>query len=193
MLTLQESEIIHGLHGSLKERSLSEQKLFSMYKEEFSRQGMYKYHLPEDEAAEAYSETIRAVLHNIHLGRFQETTDHSLRAYIATVYRNKSIDIIRKKINRHEQLNDTLANQLPASLRDVIIERISEKDLRRKINACYANLGETCRNLMMLLEEGLKDKEIAAKLELNSPDVAKQTKFNCRKKLKDCLKLTGHE
>jgi RNA polymerase sigma-70 factor (ECF subfamily) len=47
------------------------------------------------------------------------------------------------------------------------------------------NIGDKCREILLLFEDGFTDREIAEELSYNSPAVAKTTRIRCIEKLKE--------
>lgn len=53
------------------------------------------------------------------------------------------------------------------------------------------SIGEKCKEILLLFEDGYSDKDIAEKLAYHTAAVAKTTRLRCRDKLKNLL--TNHE
>ena len=51
-------------------------------------------------------------------------------------------------------------------------------------------LGEKCRELLLLFEDGFSDKDIAEKMDYNSPAVVKTTRLRCLDRLRELMKET---
>lgn len=192
MLNKEDIAVIEGLRAGGNLRYRNESILFERFKD-FIRVGTYKYYLSTEDSTDAYLETIRGVIINIDTGKYVERTDKSLEAYAAVIFRNKCMDIIRKNVKESEPIDVSIIDNLPGRIRDLINEIIDTKELRIKINQCYKKLGEPCKKLLLHVEDGFSDKEIAEVMSYNSVDVAKQTRYTCRKKLAECLNLTKNE
>jgi RNA polymerase sigma-70 factor (ECF subfamily) len=82
---------------------------------------------------------------------------------------------------------DSLVYELPDETRSVI-QAIIAHDERQQIINRLQEIGDKCKELLLLFEEGYNDKEIAGHMNYQSADVVKTTRLRCLEKLK--LKLT---
>ena len=67
-----------------------------------------------------------------------------------------------------------------------MIHRNRVETLRERLN----QLGEKCRELLLFFEDGFTDKDIAEKMNYNSPAVVKTTRLRCIERLRDLMKQT---
>src|ERR1700761_7429700 len=86
-------EIIGLLRQKGLDRKKGEESLFSEYAY-FIRDGMRKHRLSEDEAFDAYSDSVLAVIENISNGTFLGNS--SLKSYLYKIFHNKCVDLFRK-------------------------------------------------------------------------------------------------
>lgn len=89
-----DQDIIDSLLLSGIDKRRGEDQLFNNYAY-FIREGMHKYSLTEDEAFDAYSDTILSAIHKITDGSFEGRS--SLKTYLFQIYQNKCVDLLRKK------------------------------------------------------------------------------------------------
>lgn len=91
----------------------AENAFFSRY-DYFIKEGIRKYRLSEDEAFDAYSDTILVVVENVRKGSFEGRS--SLKTYTFQVFQNKCVDLIRKKTTNKNSVHQT------NSISDFILE-----------------------------------------------------------------------
>ncbi len=73
---------------------------------------------------------------------------------------------------------DPLVMSLPDKARTVIQLKLKE-------------LGDKCKELLLLFEDGYSDKEIAVQMNYQSPEVVKTTRLRCLGKLREKMLGTG--
>ncbi len=190
MLT-PDTKIIAGLKGSYAERCKYE-KLFYQQYVYFIEKGCRKYKLIYEDSLSAYHDAFTAALDNIMQDRFDGHS--SLKTYLYQIFSNKSIDLVRKNTTNKQQVHKTmeapeLLDQLPDSAKTVI-ERLMNEELKIKMHMQLKTLGEKCREILLLFEDRLTDKEIAVHLSYNNAAVAKTTRLRCLEKLRE--KMRGH-
>jgi RNA polymerase sigma factor (sigma-70 family) len=158
--------------------------------------GMKKYHLSDDECSSAYSDTIISVIESIISGRFEGRS--SLKTYTYQIFMNKCVDVIRKKSTNKSMVFDTeeideYMYALPDRARTAVqqmVEKSNRAILAQKIDA----LGNKCKRLLLMFEDGFSDKEIAAEMQYNSVDVVKTSRLRCLDKLREKIgSLQWHE
>ena len=184
-----DQEIIDHLRLSGTDKRRSEEQLFNRFAY-FIREGMTKHALSEDESFNAYSDTILAVLDNIHKDHFQVRA--SLKTYLYQIFHNKCVDLLRKRttnkntVNRAEMISDRLM-QLSDTARSVVQTLIDKADwnrLREKLN----ELEEKCRQILMFWGDNYSDKEIASFLQYKTADVVKTSRLRCLERLRKLYK-----
>ncbi len=73
--------------------------------------------------------------------------------------------------------------QLPDAARTVVEKLINDQmfiDLKNQLNT----IGDKCKEILLLFEDGLTDREIAVELSYNSAAVAKTSRLRCLEKLR---------
>jgi RNA polymerase sigma-70 factor (ECF subfamily) len=170
--------------GNAKQRA--EGELFQQYSY-FIHEGMKKYSLQEEEAFDAYSDTLLVAIESITNGSFEKRS--SIKTFIYRVFNNKCVDAIRKKttnkssVNRTIDLPDTLM-QLSDTAKSIVqqlVDKVDLEDMRRRV----AGIGETCKTLLTMFAEGYSDKEIAAAMNYKTPEVVKTSRLRCMQKLRE--------
>ncbi|MEI6948979.1 sigma-70 family RNA polymerase sigma factor [Paraflavisolibacter sp. H34] len=182
----EENSIIDGLQAGGSRRLLSEKGLYERYFY-LIRQGTLKYSISEEEAASAYSDAVISVIDNILTGRFESRS--SLKSYIYQIFLNKCVDAVRRKTTQKNVVHKTTGISeflfaLPDKARNVI-QQLTEKHQRSTLLEKLAELGEKCRQLLLLFEDGYSDREIAEVMAYNSADVVKTSRLRCLEKLKE--------
>lgn len=185
--TLDENNIISGLQEGGTQRRLFERKLYEHFFY-LIKQGVWKYGLSEDICASAYSDTIISLIENIVSRRFEGKS--SLKSYTYQIFMNKCVDEMRKKTTNKGRISyeakeiDSFITNLPDGARDIVQQMIDRSDqslLMQKLK----ELGEKCRELLLLFEDGYSDNEIAHQMQYNSAQVVKTTRLRCLEKLRE--------
>lgn len=181
-----EQDLINGLRAGGPQRRLHENRLYEQFFY-FIRQGMGKYNLPEEAAASVYSDTIIGVIQNVISGKFEGRA--SLKSYAYQIFANKCVDVIRKETTikqgvHHTAPLDSLAAELPDRSRTVVQELIRKNEWSLMLEK-LKEVGEKCRQVLLLFEDGYSDKEIAALMQYNSAEVVKTSRLRCLEKLRE--------
>jgi len=79
-----------------------------------------------------------------------------------------------------------MMNQLPDAAK-TIVERLMSNELKAKVKEQLNNIGEKCREILLMFEDGLSDREIAEELAYNNAAVVKTTRLRCLEKLRERL------
>jgi RNA polymerase sigma-70 factor (ECF subfamily) len=184
-----DQQILLDLRQENADRKRGEEALFRRYAY-FIREGMHKHNLSEDEAFDAYSDTIMAAVQKISNGSFQGRS--SLKTYLFQIFQNKCVDLLRKmttnkySVNRTESISDMLFH-ISDSARSIIQMLIDKADwalLKERLN----QLTEECRQMLLLWADNHTDKEIAGRLQYKTSDVVKTSRLRCLEKLRKLYK-----
>ncbi len=172
------------------ERRRTEDQFFNRFAY-FIKEGIHKYALSEDDAFNAYSDSILAAMEKIVEGSFEGRS--SLKTWLYQIFNNKCVDLIRKKstnknsIHRTESISDRLLF-ISDSARSVVQDMINQADLgllREKLR----QLGETCRQLLWLSADGVSDKrKLQLALDYKNANVVKTSRLRCLEKLRQLYK-----
>jgi RNA polymerase sigma factor (sigma-70 family) len=186
----QDSDILFGLKASYKQRIAYEKILYNQYAY-FIDEGCRKQSINYDESFSAYSDAVLSAIHNIINNHFDGRS--SIKTYLYQIFFNKCIDLVRKNTTNKHQVHKTMPvpemmNQLPDSAK-TSIERMMNNELKAKIRMQLGTIGKKCKELLLMFEDGLTDKEIAQELSYNNAAVVKTTRLRCLEKLRE--KVTG--
>lgn len=189
-----ENAIIRGIQSGERERPAYEKQLYAHFLY-FVRQGMLKYKLPEDDCASAYSDTIIAVISAIVKGTFQGRS--SLKSYTFQVFMNKCVDLVRKETTKKNKVNQTasissMVMELPDRARNAVQQLIAKNE-RSLMWQKLEEIGEKCKQMLLLFEDSYSDKEIAALMQYGSADVVKTSRLRCIEKLKEKIAGSTYE
>jgi RNA polymerase sigma factor (sigma-70 family) len=163
----------------------AEDELFTTFSY-YIQEGVKKYSMREEDAFDAYSDTVLSAIHTIVAGKFEARS--SLKTYLYRVYHHKCVDVIRKlttnkeKVNRTPELPDMLM-YLSDDAKSVVQKLVEAADVEELL-AKLQRLGENCRSLLIMFADGFSDKEIAINMEYNSADVVKTSRLRCLQKLR---------
>ncbi|MEO6455084.1 MAG: sigma-70 family RNA polymerase sigma factor [Ginsengibacter sp.] len=181
-----DSEIIQGLKANYKERIAWEKIFYSDYAY-FIKEGCRKYNLAYDDSFSAYSDAVMSALHNILSDRFDGYS--SLKSYLFQIFSNKCVDIVRKNTTNKQGVhyNTTepeMLGQLPDNAR-TMVEKMIDQQKKMIIKQHLNTIGEKCKEILLLFEDCLTDKQIAEELEYSNAAVAKTTRLRCLEKLRE--------
>jgi RNA polymerase sigma factor (sigma-70 family) len=183
---MHDEEIIEGLVRGGPQRPVFENELYSRYNY-FINEGCRKYNISSDDSFSAYSDAVLSVIHNVLDNSFASRS--SLKTYLFKIFNNKCIDFIRKKTTIKERVNVSavetdMLGQLPDNAK-IIIEKLIDKQKMIAVKQFLGEIGEKCRQILLLFQDGYSDKEIAEQLTYNSPSVAKVTRLRCLEKIRE--------
>jgi RNA polymerase sigma-70 factor (ECF subfamily) len=184
-----DEELIENLRHESSLKRKGEEQLFTGYNY-FIREGMQKHALSEDEAFDAYADTILSAIEKIRNGSFEGRS--SVKTWLYQIFHNKCVDLLRKKTtNKHSVHQTTTINdwllQLSDTGKSIIQKLIDQTDwdlLKQKLN----ELGDTCKRLLTFSAEGYSDKEIGELMEYKTADVVKTSRLRCLEKLRQLYK-----
>lgn len=190
-MNYSDRELIEQLRLPGFDKRKSEEQIFNRYAY-FIREGINKHDLTEDDAFDAYSDSVLSALEKISNGTFEGRS--SLKTYLYQIFHNKCVDLLRKKatnkqsVHRTESITDRLF-QISDTARSVVQHLIDKTDwsvLKQKLD----ELEDKCRNLLLMWANSYSDKEIAANLEYKTADVVKTSRLRCLEKLRRLYKST---
>jgi RNA polymerase sigma factor (sigma-70 family) len=175
--------------GLLRQKGLDKRKgeesLFNEYAY-FIRDGMRKHRLSEEEAFDAYSDSVLVAIETISNETFKG--DSSIKSYLYKIFHNKCVDLFRRNAtnkntaNRAQSINDELLrlSDRSHSIIQTLIDKTDWKVLREKLG----QLSDDCRKMLLLWADSYSDREIAALMEYKTADVVKTSRLRCLGKLK---------
>ncbi|MEJ7680065.1 MAG: sigma-70 family RNA polymerase sigma factor [Segetibacter sp.] len=169
---MHDKEIIDGLVMNSNQRPHFEKALYLQYRY-FIEEGIRKYKLNYEDSFSAYSDAILSVIKNIINKSFNNNS--TLKTYLFQVFSNKCIDLIRKRTTNIQKVHQSAAepellSHLPDKSKSVIEKLIDQQKLLQ-IRQYLEMIGEKCKEILLLFEDGYTDKEIAEKLSYNTASV----------------------
>jgi RNA polymerase sigma-70 factor (ECF subfamily) len=189
---MEDQEIVDGLASGYSRRQIFEKELYSKYKY-FIQEGCRNYKLSLDDSFSAYTDAVLSVIHNVIERNFGNRS--SLKTYLYKVFSNKCIDFVRKKTTNKEKVNISavepeLLGQLPDSAR-IVVEKLIDNQKVLALKQYLSEIGEKCKQILLLFQDGYSDKEIAEQLAYNSASVAKVTRLRCLEKIREKMRPTN--
>jgi RNA polymerase sigma factor (sigma-70 family) len=185
-----DEEIIRQLKESKMVRRKAEEELFSRHIY-FIKEGINKYSLDQEDAFNAYSDTIIQVIENVSADRFEKRS--SLKTYLYRIFNNKCVDLIRKKTTNKGSVHQTAPiSDMLTMISDpakTIIQQLVDKNDVALLKAKLTEIGDNCKQLLTMFAEGYNDKEIAVAMEYKSPDVVKTSRLRCLDKLRQLYNI----
>lgn len=183
--TLADEELIKSLQQNTGLKRKAEEELFNRHAY-FIKEGMHKYSLTEEDAFDAYSDTILQAIGNITRGLFEQRA--SLKTYLYRIFNNKCVDLIRKKTTNKSSIHQTtpISDMLTiiADTAKTVIQQLIEKTDFDILKNKMAELGDNCKKLLAMFADGYSDKEIAVLMEYKTADVVKTSRLRCLDKLR---------
>jgi RNA polymerase sigma factor (sigma-70 family) len=184
-------QIIGLLLQSGLDKRRGEDALFSRYAY-FIREGTSKHGLSEEDAFSAYSDSVLAAVQRICNGTFQGQS--SLKTYLYQIFRNKTVDLLRKNatnkniVNRTQLISEQLLHisDKARSVVQLLIEQADWSLLKERLN----QLTDDCRKMLLLWADNYSDKEIAVAMEYKTADVVKTSRLRCLERLRRLYNTT---
>ncbi len=187
--SVSDREIVDNIQQGGAARRKGEEQLFNSYSY-FIKEGISKYSFSEDDAFDVYSDTILTTINTLTNGSFEGRS--SLKTYIYKIYHNKSVDLLRKKTTNKNSVHQTASiTDMLFNISDTakpVVERLIEKSDWSYLKQKLSELGENCKQILLLSTEGYTDKEIAVSLEFKTADVVKTSRLRCLDRLRKLYK-----
>ena len=184
-IVFSDEELIQNLQGNNLLKRKAEDALFKQYIY-FIKEGVKKYALQEDEAFDAYSDTILQAIDNIRKGHFENRS--ALKTYLYRIFINKCVDFLRKKTTNKNSVHKTASIYdrliLIADPAKTVVQQLIERTDMESLKNKLQELGESCRKLLMLFADGFSDREVSVLMEYKSADVVKTSRLRCVDKLR---------
>jgi len=184
-LSTDEREIIDSIAQNGAERKKGEERLFNRYAY-FIKEAVYKYSVSEEDGFDLYSDTILSAIEKIANGSFQGRS--SLKTWLYSIFHNKYVDLLRKKTTNKSSIHQTLSiSDMLLQVSDqskTIVQRLVDKTDWEILRDRLVQVGENCRQMLMLWADGYSDKDIAGLMEYKTSDVVKTSRLRCLEKLK---------
>ena len=185
LLNATDEDLIIQLQQDSHLKRKAEDALFTRYVY-FIKEGMHKYSLTEDEAFDAYSDTILYAIGSIAGNIFERKS--SLKTYLYKIFCNKCVDLIRKKTTNKNSIHQTASiTDMLLKIADTartVVQQLIEKTDMDTLASRLKQLGDKCKQMLALYADGYTDKEIAAALDYKTADVIKTSRLRCIEKLR---------
>jgi len=140
----------------------------------------------EEDGFDLYSDTILSAIEKIANGSFQGRS--SLKTWLYSIFHNKYVDLLRKKTTNKSSIHQTLSiSDMLLQVSDqskTIVQRLVDKTDWEILRDRLVQVGENCRQMLMLWADGYSDKDIAGLMEYKTSDVVKTSRLRCLEKLK---------
>lgn len=179
-----DNEIINSIRDSTTSRK-GEEDLFNTY-DYFIKEGMRRHHLVQEEAFDAYADTIISAINKIRDGSFEGRS--ALKTWLHQIFHNKCVDLLRKKTTNKRAVHQTASiNEMLYQMSDEtksVVQQLSDKADKALLREKLAELGDSCRRLLMLSSEGYTDKDIASEMQYKTAEVVKTSRLRCLDRLR---------
>lgn len=160
-------------------------QLYEKYRKEFFLWIKSKYQCTDEEAIDAYQESVLVMYNNIIKGKLIKFTS-SIKTYLFAIGRNVIL-YNRRKFQRERSSITDKENEIVDKESVQVNLQVSE---RQKILVEVLNdMGNPCKSLIMLYyTENLPFKEIAKRLNYKTETVARMQKMRCLKRMRKTMK-----
>lgn len=189
---MDDFRLIEGLQQEGLAARKFEDQLYEAYSY-FIGEGCHKYSLSREDGFSAYADAVIAVINSIRSRKFEGRS--SLKTYLFQIFCNKCVDTVRrnaadKAVVHRGQPIDAMSFQLPDNVLG-IVDKMMQKINRNIIMQNLKEIGEKCRSILLLFEEGFSDREIAMHLAYETAAVAKTSRLRCLEKLRSRVKKSA--
>jgi RNA polymerase sigma factor (sigma-70 family) len=184
-LELSDEIILNQLLQERQERTQAENYLYKQFAYLIT-EGVMKYQLTREDSFSTYSESLLSFFHNVGLGKFDGRS--TIKTYLTQIFFNKCVDLVRKNTTKkqavhHTEMVEDMLQQLPDSARN-IVEQWMESETLAMVRLELERVGDRCKELLLMYEEGYADKLIAEEMGYQNAAVAKTTRLRCLEKLR---------
>ncbi len=161
-------------------------KMYKKYRGEFLLWIKNKYQCTDEEALDAYQESMLVFYNNIKKGKLKKFTS-SIKTYLFAIGRNVVLYNRRKFQREQSDITDIEVGKIADSESAQINLQVS--DNQKILIDTLNEMTNTCKSLILLYyTHNLPFKEIAKKLGYKSETVARMQKMRCMKKMKVLVK-----
>jgi RNA polymerase sigma-70 factor (ECF subfamily) len=185
----KDEKLFKAIQKGGREGQKAENQLFKKYTGLVTR-GKKQHDLTEDEALDAYSDSMLTIFNHIRNNTFQG--DSSIKTYIIRIFTNKCIDVFRKKTTTKSRVHywtDDLSSIINQQARQNIQKHLENVELLNELKKELSKLGAVCKQIILEYAYGFKYDEIAVRLNppFKNGQTVKSKKSQCLKKLKKAL------
>lgn len=180
----QDKDIIAGIlkGGIPKEKAL---KIIYSSHLGYIHKGVNTYRLTENNAIDAYNDAVLGLMQQVMKGSFDGKA--RLSTYLFKIFHFKCVDKIKKKQTNEHVIWEDAFPQLQDASKDFLRRIISTEEWEHT-KGLLKQLGEKCRQMMLLAAQGYRPAEIAVEMGLKNAQTAKTRKYKCAERFRELLK-----
>ena len=177
-----EAQVLEAIKAGGRGRQEAEYQLYNRF-QYLVQKGKNRHGLSEDQAIDAYTDAVMAVIDKISGGRFRQ--ENKISTLLHQIFFNKCVDVFRKHANTPAKADlEEAIGWLPDRAMDMLKQLQVEEEMEA-LRDLMAKLGESCRNILWdALYYGFRPAEIAEKLGLKNAETVLSQKSRCLKKLR---------
>ena len=136
----------------------------------------------EEEAKDVFQEAVMAFYENVKLGKFKG--ESAILSYIYSIARFNWLNRIKRK-GIGQKIMET---QKATDITESFLPRFLEKEKELQVLGIFEKLGKDCKKVLVLhIYQHLNMQEIAAAMNYDSGQIARNKKYKCLKKLKEMI------
>lgn len=180
-----ERQVILQIEAGGRARRAAEYQLFDRFRY-LVNQGMRKHGLSEDDAIDAYTDSILVLIRTIEDGKFQ--SQNKISTLLHAIFFRKCVDVFRKNANTLE-ITELMpeSSTLPDRAQDILRNMMTQENVRR-LRVFMLQLGQRCQEILWdSLYFGYRPAEIAEKYGLKNAETVLSQKSRCLKKLRETI------
>lgn len=180
-----ESRVIRQIREGGRPRQEAEYAVYDRF-QYLVRKGMRKHGLSEDEAVDAYTDSVMALINSIIKGSFR--SENKISTLLHQIFFNKCVDVFRKNANTLETSELIPESFMMPDKAQDIMQRITIDEHMDQLKGFMGQLGQSCREILWdSLYLGYRPAEIAEKLGLKNAETVLSQKSRCLKQLRTII------
>ena len=130
------------------------------------------------DARDILHEAVAALIISSHIKSVKPPSN--VEGYIFTICKYKWYDELKSRKSKNEVINvEELTHMSEGTIQDTYIQMEADAQKHKVLNRSFSKLTELCQQLLSLVKQGLKSKEIAVQLDMSNDATVNRRKFAC--------------
>lgn len=157
----------------------------------FAFKAMGRYHLPQEEIKDIYTDAIISLMHILEQGDYKGNS--KLSTYFYSIFNHKCVDRIRQiSTNKHKQQLNLWHELLDihTSSKNFLNDLLTNEKMET-LNNLLNQIGEKCKQLLLDLDyQGFTPEEMLERMGFKNVGSVKSQKYKCKQKLRALIEKT---